>query len=178
MVVALAATNVERNQRQQRCDQIHQKDDTTGSSGRKNTNTIHKDGAGGETIVETAILPWGYLNAMEYSDCADLVVGSDLTYNSASWRVLGETIGTICKPNGGRFLYLTCGHSGFGVKGELDGFVQVVASSQGSSCISLVVDAAMGTKLERELLTTLSDRETSIVDSTCGFRVLVLQRKS
>ena len=113
---------------------------------------------------------------MEYSDCADLVVGSDLTYNSGSWRVLGETIGTILKP-GGRFLYLTCGHSGFGVKGELDGFAQVV-SSNGSGSGSLVVDAAMGVKLEHALMTTLSDREKGVVDSTGGVRVLVLRRKA
>ncbi|KAI2508924.1 Methyltransferase small domain [Fragilaria crotonensis] len=155
-VVALAAENVKRNAKNA--------PDTA-------TTTTMKTNDHDFATVETTTLSWGLLNAMEYSDCADLVLGSDLTYNSGTWRVLGETIGTVLKP-GGRFLYLTCGHSGFGVKGELDGFTQVVSSS-----FSLVVDTAMGTMLERELAATLSEDEKSVVESTGGVRVLVLRRK-
>ena len=157
-VVALAAENVKRNAG----------NGPTTATTTTTTTTMNDDHV---VTVETTTLSWGLLDAMEYSDCADLVLGSDLTYNSGTWRVLGETIGTILKP-GGRFLYLTCGHSGFGVKGELDGFTQVVSSS-----FSLVVDATMGTKLERELVATLSEDEKSVLESTGGVRILVLRRK-
>lgn len=115
-------------------------------------------------VVETANLPWGLLDAMEFSDAADVVMGSDLTYNSGTWRVLAETINTVLKP-GGCFLYLTLGHSGFNVKGELDGFLQVIAAE------GLVVEP---TKLEQQL--SLSSQEQSVLDGTGGVRVLLLRK--
>ena len=59
-------------------------------------------------------LQWGLLNAMDYCEVADVVLGSDLTYNSGTWRVLSETMTTILKPNG-VVIYLSLGHEGFNV---------------------------------------------------------------
>ena len=120
-------------------------------------------------VVETTTLGWGLLNAMDYSDVADVIIGSDLTYNSGTWRVLTETISTILKP-GGRFLYLTLGHSGFNVKGELDGFLQVIQSE------GLVLDQSSSTKLEQQLPSMLSANEQRVLDATGGVRVVVLRK--
>ena len=77
------------------------------------------------------MLQWGFLDAMGYAEYADIVIGSDLTYNRnpGSWRVLAETLYRILKP-GGNVLYLTTGHAGFNVDGELNGFLSVVCAKR------------------------------------------------
>merc|ERR1712232_189361 len=77
---------------------------------------------------EACSLQWGSLDAIDYDENADVIIGSDLTYNSGSWRILVDTIGTILKPNG-YMLYLTLGHSGFNVAGEINGFLTVIQSA-------------------------------------------------
>jgi predicted nicotinamide N-methyase len=52
------------------------------------------------SVVRTAMLQWGSMAAMDYENCADIVIGSDLTYNSGSWLALAETMSTILKPEG------------------------------------------------------------------------------
>ena len=79
-------------------------------------------------VVETAVLPWGMLNAMDYCEEANLVIGSDLTYNPAGWPVLAESMATLLRPAGGLVLYVSLGHAGFNVQGEMDGFLSVAQS--------------------------------------------------
>jgi len=98
-VLALARRNIERNN----------------SSTESNTGTI-----------TTSALQWGPLDATEYE--ADVIVGSDLTYNSGSWVALAETMSAILRP-GGIVIYLTLGHSGFNVGGELGGFLSVAENA-------------------------------------------------
>jgi len=73
-VVELARTNLERN----------------GVS-----SSSPSEGRGGGRAEE---LKWGMINAADYYDTADVVLGSDLTYNSGSWRVLAETMSAVLKP--------------------------------------------------------------------------------
>jgi hypothetical protein len=50
--------------------------------------------------VRAVHLPWGLLAAMDYSETADLVLGSDLTYFSGNWPALAATMSTVLKPEG------------------------------------------------------------------------------
>ena len=52
------------------------------------------------SVVRTEMLQWGSMSAMDYENCADIVIGSDLTYNSGSWLALAETMSIILKPEG------------------------------------------------------------------------------
>lgn len=63
------------------------------------------DVGSGEPAVTTASLQWGIMDAAEYEGVAEVVIGSDLTYNSGSWLALSETMATILKP-GGIVIYL------------------------------------------------------------------------
>ena len=63
---------------------------------RNNRNGVFSDGA----TVDVAALRWGALDAMEYDGVADVIIGSDLTYNSGSWVALAESMATILKPDG------------------------------------------------------------------------------
>lgn len=45
-------------------------------------------------------LQWGLLDATEYDTSADVIIGSDLTYNSGSWVALAETMSTLLKDEG------------------------------------------------------------------------------
>jgi predicted nicotinamide N-methyase len=56
-------------------------------------------------VVTTAMLQWGSMAAVDYENSADVVIGSDLTYNSGSWVALAETMSIILKP-GGIVIYL------------------------------------------------------------------------
>eukprot|EP01082_Thalassiosira_pseudonana_P003396 g3199.t1 g3199 contig12:1615319-1616568(+) len=87
---------------------------------------IERNNAGEK--VEAVPLQWGLMDATEYDSAADIVIGSDLTYNSGSWLALSETMATVLKP-GGIVIYLTLGHSGFNVGGELGGFLSVAENS-------------------------------------------------
>ena len=62
---------------------------------RNNINNNDNVGA-----AKTAALQWGLLDATEYESSMDVIVGSDLTYNSGSWVALAETMATILKPDG------------------------------------------------------------------------------
>ncbi len=131
---------------------------------------------------EAMSLQWGSLDAIDYYDTADVIIGSDLTYNSGSWRVLVDTFASVLKPNG-YVLYLTLGHSGFNVSGELNGFMTVVQSSG----LLQVVDENNSNNddwpfpgvgsLESLLSSSLSEKERSFISSTGGYRIIVLKRK-
>ena len=95
---------------------------------KKNGVGVSKEEGNGEG-GEADVLRWGILDAVEYYDTADIVMGSDLTYNSGTWGLLAETMDAVLKPNG-IAIYLSLGHSGFSVAGELGGF-QTVIESQG-----------------------------------------------
>jgi predicted nicotinamide N-methyase len=109
-VISLAHTNVQRNN----------------NSNNKNDHDEQRQqsSATPPPRVETQVLQWGLLSAMDYSDVASVVVGSDLTYNSGTWRVLAETMATVLQDDG-IIIYLSLGHDGFNVRAELDGFLSV-----------------------------------------------------
>jgi SAM-dependent methyltransferase len=129
--------------------------------------------------VEPTLLSWGFLNACDYAETADLVIGSDLTYNSGTWRLLAETVSTVIKP-GGMVLYLTLGHAGFNVEGELRGFLSVVQSEGQLEIITereAVAAAAPSplNNLSQTLLDTIkTPQEQSVLDGTGGVRVVLL----
>jgi SAM-dependent methyltransferase len=122
-------------------------------------------------VVQTQLLPWGLLSAMDVAERADLVLGSDLTYNSGTWRVLAETMETVVTPNG-YILYLSCGHEGFNVNAEVEGFLAVARE------VGLVpVNELYGVNLSQALPSLLSPAEVKQLQSSGGARVVVLQRK-
>lgn len=131
------------------------------------------------SIIEASKLQWGLLDASDFYDTADIIIGSDLTYNSGTWRVLAETLSSTLKP-GGIFLYLSLGHSGFNISGELDGFLTV---TQNMGLIELKETPAQWPgKVSTGYLTTLlqnslTDDEKKVVTGTGGVRVLLIQRK-
>ena len=69
---------------------------------RRNVERNNRNGVSdGVTVdVDVAALRWGALDAMEYDGVADVIIGSDLTYNSGSWVALAESMATILKPDG------------------------------------------------------------------------------
>ena len=123
-------------------------------------------------------MTWSFMNALEYADEMDVVMGSDLTYQSQNWPALAETMATAVKPRVGLVLYLTLGHAGFAVQAEVQGFL-AVAQQYG---LVPVVDAP-ATGLPTSDLTRfvyehcIRPEELPIVQSTGGVRVLALQRK-
>jgi len=120
---------------------------------------------------EAALLKWGALDAIDYYGEADIVMGSDLTYNSGNWGVLSETLSTVLKPNGVA-IYLTLGHSGFAVEGELGGFLTTV-QSQGS-LVWMKEDSAY---LEKLLSKSFSKQDKDVIIGTGGFKVAVFRKK-
>ena len=130
-------------------------------------------------IVETAELSWGLLNAMDYCDMANVIIGSDLTYNSGSWRVLAETMNTILKDDG-VIIYLSLGHDGFNVRAELDEGFLSVAKSQGLIPVSeLTIDNdGHSISLDQLLDRVVSPTETQqVLQPSGGARVVVLRKK-
>mmetsp|Transcript_17852 Transcript_17852/g.39066 ORF Transcript_17852/g.39066 Transcript_17852/m.39066 type:complete len:368 (+) Transcript_17852:282-1385(+) len=131
--------------------------------------------------VEAAELKWGLLNAADFFDEADIIIGSDLTYNSGTWRVLAETMGAVLKPDG-LVLYLSLGHSGFNVSGELGGFLSVVESEglelidESSDRWPFYMDGSVSS-VSRLLSRCVSASERTVLDSNGGARVIVLGRK-
>ena len=143
--------------------------------------------------IKTKPLQWGFLNAMDYNDCASFVIGSDLTYNPGSWRVLAETIATVLKTKNEQSLeddsdvinksgssstrcyalYLSIGHEGFNVNAEMDGFLSVCNSSG----LINIPDGVEGIDVSELLLNSLSESEKSILAQSGGFRVAVLGHK-
>jgi protein N-lysine methyltransferase METTL21D len=149
-------------------------------------------------------LSWGLMDALDYSDTTitaiNWVIGSDLTYNAASWRILAETMATVLVPNNNNsfVLYLTLGHAGFNVNAEMNGFLTVAqeqglqevqpgdadwpfvgvgdngsSSSSSSSSGSL---SSLTSLLLQECINTPEER--SIVDTTGGARVVLLRCKN
>lgn len=124
-----------------------------------------------QEAAKAVALQWGLLDAMDYSDTADLVVGSDLTYNSGTWRVLCETMVTVVKPDG-YILYLSLGHEGFNVNAELDGFLSVAKE------VGLVeVKELNGVSISNLLPKIVSPVEAKQLAQSGGARAVVLRRK-
>ena len=129
-----------------------------------------------DEMVKATTLQWGFLDAVEYTNVADVVIGSDLTYNSGTWRLLAETLSTILKP-GGIVVYLTLGHAGFNVDGEVNGFLSVV-QSEGLALVSQGSNAPPPFRnLSQTLHQCISPEEKSIVDATGGARVIILRKR-
>ena len=122
------------------------------------------------SMVQSTKLQWGILDASDYINFADVIIGSDLTYNSGSWRVLAETLSSILKP-GGLFVYLSLGHSGFNVSGEIDGFLSVTQNLGLVECQNSSLDR-LGTLLQK----SLTEDEKMIIEGTGGYRLLLIQK--
>ena len=124
-------------------------------------------------------LKWGLINAADFYDVADIVIGSDLTYNSGSWKILAETISAVLKP-GGFFLYLSLGHSGFNVKGEMAGFVSV-AESEGLRVLNPSNGQRWPFKSSIEFTDfiekRLTESEREILKSTGGVSIVLMERR-
>ena len=154
-VVSLARTNLEQNSITNKASELN-----TGSG-------------------QAAYLKWGTLNAVDFYDTADLIIGSDLTYNSGSWGLLAETLESVLKPNG-IIIYLTLGHSGFNMAGELGGFLTLVESR---GALELVKEGSPAwpfpsvPSLDQLLYSSLSSKEKEVVVGTGGFKVVILKKK-
>lgn len=145
-------------------------------------------GDGGVVVdIEALPLPWGWMNAVDYAETADLIIGSDLTYQPANWPILVETVRTMLQPVG-CFLYLTVGHAGFDVRAEMaafltlclqQGLVQVVDDSSRllSSSWSSMIPAQYATMEDWVLDTVVTAQERAVLESTGGVRIVVLQKK-
>ena len=134
---------------------------------------------GVESAVEPAELKWGLLNAADYFDEADIIIGSDLTYNSGSWKVLAETMGAVLKPKG-FVVYLSLGHSGFNVSGELAGFLSVL-ESEGLEVIDEKSPRwplkGVVSSMSQLLASCVNPSEKAVLDANGGAKVVVLGRK-
>ena len=124
-------------------------------------------------------LQWGELQVpLEWMGKADIVVGSDLTYNSGSWRVLAETMESLLNRNG-IVLYLSLGHAGFNVRGEVDGFLtvakQVGLTVSSSTALPFSLPAGVSS-LDALLQRTVLPAEQAILSATGGAQVVVLGR--
>ena len=132
--------------------------------------------------VQATPLKWGLLNAIEYSDSIDVVLGSDLTYNSGSWPLLAESVDAVLKPRSGIFVYATAGHAGFTLDSELDGFI-AVAESKGLVLLKESdprwpwrihgIANQQPLFLSSILNSLVRPNEKSVLDTTRGARVLV-----
>ena len=113
---------------------------------------------------EVHYLKWGSLDAVDFYESADIVIGSDLTYNSGSWGLLAETLG----------------HSGFNVIGELGGFLTLV-ESQGA--LEVIKEGSSAwpfqsvSSLEKLISSSLNSKEREVIASTGGFKAIVLRKK-
>lgn len=125
------------------------------------------------------VLQWGELQVpLEWMGKADIVVGSDLTYNSGSWRVLAETMESLLSRKG-VVLYLSLGHAGFNVRGEVDGFLsvakQVGLTVKSTTALPFSLPAGVSS-LDTLLQGTVLPSEQSILSATGGAQVVVLGR--
>eukprot|EP00804_Cyclotella_cryptica_P027626 CCRYP_010262-RE/>CCRYP_010262-RE protein AED:0.42 eAED:0.47 QI:0/0/0/1/0/0/3/0/317 len=117
--------------------------------------------------AKAAILQWGLLDAFDFERCADVIIGSDLTYNPNTWRALAESMVTILKP-GGTVIYLTLGHSGFNVGGELSGFA-AVAENVGLQKVTSGSNISVGgNSIESLLPQVLNEDEKKVIDANGG----------
>lgn len=124
-------------------------------------------------------LQWGLLNAYEYENRADVLLGSDLTYNSGSWVALAETMATVLKPDG-VVVYLSLGHAGFNVGGEMGGFLSV-AGNLGLRVLTKDspewADRVGRQSTEALLASVLSPAERQAIEAGGGVRAVFLGRK-
>lgn len=126
--------------------------------------------------AKTALLQWGLFDAFDFESCADVIIGSDLTYNPNTWRALAESMVTVLK-TGGIVIYLTLGHSGFNVGGELNGFA-AVAENVGLEGVKKRSKIHVGgNSIESLLPQVLSEDEKNVIDANGGVRVLVLTKR-
>jgi SAM-dependent methyltransferase len=124
--------------------------------------------------IESKLLRWGMLNAMDYSEAATFVLGADLTYNPGSWRVLAETMVTVLTTEeDGYILYMSLGHEGFNVSAEMDGFLSVAREF---GLIS--VPDLEGINASDLLNSLLTSTEWKVLEEKGGAKVAVLKRKS
>jgi len=133
-------------------------------------------------------LSWGFLDASDYMDTADVIIGSDLTYNSGTWKILSETFSTVLKP-GGIVLYLSLGHAGFNVNGELNGFLSVVTSEGQLEVLPDYYNSNNGSmnddpnwplpvsSVSKTLSQCISKEEQTVLNGTGGAKVVVLRKK-
>ena len=137
---------------------------------------VEKNGV--ESVVEPAELKWGLLSAADFDE-ADIIFGSDLTYNSGSWKVLAETMGAVLKPKG-FVVYLSLGHSGFNVSGELAGFLSVL-ESEGLEVIDEKSPRwplkGVVSSMSQLLASCVNPSEKALLDANGGAKVVVLGRK-
>ena len=124
-------------------------------------------------------LQWGELQVpLEWMGQADIVIGSDLTYNSGSWRDLAETMKSLLTRRG-YVLYLSLGHAGFNVRGEMDGFLsvakQVGLTVKSTSALPFSLPSGVSS-LDALLQSTILPSEQAILSVTGGAQVVVLGR--
>ena len=128
---------------------------------------------------EVATLQWGLMDASDFYDRADVIIGSDLTYNSGNWRVLVETLNAVLAPNG-IVIYVTLGHAGFTAEGEMNGFIAVV-ESEGE--LEVVKEGTQSWpfqrtgSLNRLLGDALSSNEKEVINGTGGFSIAIMRRR-
>lgn len=137
-----------------------------------------------QDIVQAVPYKWGDDSDVIPEESVNWVLGSDLTYNPGSWPLLAEAMASLVKPNTGLILYLSLGHPGFNVQGEIEGFL-AVAKSKGlrsiqSSDPEWPLHNSDGTPLAPEAFLRSSCRtvyERNILESGGGARVLFLQKR-
>ncbi|KAL9183937.1 hypothetical protein ACHAXT_002023 [Thalassiosira profunda] len=132
------------------------------------------------SVATTAALQWGLMDATEYEGTADVIIGSDLTYNSGSWLALAETMTTLLKP-GGVVIYLTLGHPGFNVGGELGGFLSV-AQNAGLTLVAPEsaewTDRSGGRASADDVLRrAIAPEERSVVEANGGVRAAIFGKR-
>jgi predicted nicotinamide N-methyase len=118
--------------------------------------------------AKTALLQWGLLDAFDFERSADIIIGSDLTYNPNTWRALAESMVTILK-SGGNVIYLSLGHSGFNAAGELSGFTSVAEN--------VGLKRANSNDIEKMVSQVLNQDERKIIDANGGVRVLLFVKR-
>jgi SAM-dependent methyltransferase len=137
-----------------------------------------------QNVVQAVSYQWGYDTDPILEESADWVIGSDLTYNPGSWPLLADAMASLVKPDTGIILYLSLGHPGFNVQGEINGFLSV-AQSRSLRPLQLSdpewpFRKSDGTPLAPEAYLHASCRnsyERSILESGGGARVLFLQKR-
>ncbi|GAX25223.1 hypothetical protein FisN_5Lh306 [Fistulifera solaris] len=137
-----------------------------------------------QNVVKAVSYQWGYDTDPIPEESADWVIGSDLTYSPGSWPLLADAMASLVKPNTGIILYLSLGHPGFNVQGEINGFLSV---AQSRSLRPLLLSdsewplrTSDGTPLAPEAYLRASCRngyERTILESGGGTRVLFLQKR-
>jgi len=144
-------------------------DDNVGGNSGNNSNNV------------VSVMQWGELKVpLEWMmGQVDVIFGSDLTCNSGSWRVLAETMESLLSKTG-IAICLSLGHSGFNVRGEMDGFVNV-AKQVGLIELSVRDNFPSlptgNSSLDALLQSVVLPSERPILAATGGAQVIVLGRR-